>query len=399
MAKQTSKRKSANEKSSKAGAAVAEADPEDDDLDLDADTDTEGGEEPEADADNDADTEPDADADGATEEEPEEKPAAKSGKGKTAKAPKAAEAEEEIEAEAAAGYEVVEVPVGSLKMNKLRVPSEDAVAAMVRSIKAIKLQNPIVITQDGVVVSGNTRLLAFRKLNRKTIPARVGVNPNTGERLLAKDVETVFAGLGENLSRTDLTLTELAKAADASVKAGHAENYKDFAGKMGVPYATVQRATSVFQRGSKKLIAALESDAIGVTAAEKLIARCKDHGEMDKIITEIMAESDGKVPQKAVVGATRTRRAGRHKSKAGRKPTLVDLSGEVLKPDDTGLGASLKLVDKDSFLIAVEILIDAGKVDSFVRFDLAKRVQQQLAKVNPKDLNAELEACRKQLTD
>jgi len=395
MAKTTSKRKSANEKSSKGGGtAVADAD---DDLDL-GDV---PGESAEA-----SDDAPDlsdgpntGDEEMAAAEEAEAKSA--KGKGKSAAAGKAKAEADEVEVQAAPGFEVVEVPTESLKMNKIRVPSEDAVAAMVRSIKAIKLQNPIVITEDGVVVSGNTRLLAYRKLGRKLIPARVGVNPSTGARLMAKDVETVFAGLGENLSRTDLTLPELAKAADASVKAGHAENYKDFASKMGVPYAVVQRATSVFQHGSKKLMAALESNAIGVTAAEKLIGRCKDHGEMDKILGEIMAETDGKVPQKAVNSALRTRRSGRHKQKgkAGRKPTLVDLSGEVLKPDDTGLGMSLRLVDKDSFLIKVEVLIDAGKVDSFVRFDLAKRLQQQVAKVNPKDLNAELEACRKQLTD
>lgn len=64
--------------------------------------------------------------------------------------------------------EIIKMPIGDIKPypnNPRR--NDDAVAAVVESIKQCGYCAPIVVDEDGVVLAGHTRLKALKKLGRK----------------------------------------------------------------------------------------------------------------------------------------------------------------------------------------------------------------------------------------
>ena len=64
--------------------------------------------------------------------------------------------------------EIIKMPIGDIKPypnNPRR--NDDAVAAVIESIKQCGYCAPIVVDEDGVVLAGHTRLKALKKLGRK----------------------------------------------------------------------------------------------------------------------------------------------------------------------------------------------------------------------------------------
>jgi ParB/RepB/Spo0J family partition protein len=100
------------------------------------------------------------------------------------------------------------VPVDAIERDPAnRVPTAEAVAERADSIEKVGLLQPIVLRDLGGgkyrLIAGEHRWLAFRKLKRKTIAARI----YKGET----DVSSVEKSLIENLARTDLSPIERAK--------------------------------------------------------------------------------------------------------------------------------------------------------------------------------------------
>lgn len=301
----------------------------------------------------------------------------------------------------AKGFEVYDVDVDVVTLGPSRVPTDEMVADKVREIRAVGLIDPIVITEDYVCLAGNTRLLAYRQLKKKTIPARVAFNPKTGKNLVSTDKEAAglmsFQSLTSNLGRVQPSPAEIAKVCEAILKDKTAESVKDIAARTGVSYKVLQRNVAVHTRGSKKLIAALASETISLNAAESLVANSKDVNQMDKTLDALVKAADGKAVTTDAVHKATSRRSGRH-GKPGRKKTLLSLGEEALKTSETGVTGTLRRVDAGDYVVNIGIVVPA-KCSTFAAFDLVREVQKQLNKLAKKDLQAELESARKSLED
>ncbi len=90
----------------------------------------------------------------------------------------------------------------TVSANRKRTLSHDVVAALAQSIAEIGLLQPIVVTQDGRLVSGLHRLEACRMLGWDTIPCRT---------VDYDGLEAELAEIDENLMRADLTVLERAE--------------------------------------------------------------------------------------------------------------------------------------------------------------------------------------------
>jgi 16S rRNA G966 N2-methylase RsmD len=96
---------------------------------------------------------------------------------------------------------VENIPVAEIvvPLHPKRPIDPETVTALKRSISEIGLLNPIVVTQDHVLVAGNHRLTAVCELGWTTIPAKVVPNNPLWNELVS---------IEENLSRKELTKLE-----------------------------------------------------------------------------------------------------------------------------------------------------------------------------------------------
>jgi len=96
---------------------------------------------------------------------------------------------------------IAEIPVAEIvvPVYPKRPIDPDTVATLKRSISEVGLLNPIVVTQDQVLVTGNHRLAAVCELGWTAIPAKVVPNDPLLNELVS---------IEENLSRKELTMLE-----------------------------------------------------------------------------------------------------------------------------------------------------------------------------------------------
>ncbi len=123
--------------------------------------------------------------------------------------------------------EVESVAVSKIVVGERRRKKLGAIQSLVTSIDQHGLIHPIVIDSDNVLVTGRRRLEAFKKLNRKSIPAR-RVGSLSSEELRALELD-------ENSQRLDLDSYETSKARLREIEAA-AETMADSArvpGKRG----------------------------------------------------------------------------------------------------------------------------------------------------------------------
>ncbi len=95
--------------------------------------------------------------------------------------------------------EVVDIPINEIKVtNRLRAISEEKVEELVESIQLVGMLHPLVVSkqEDGyLLLSGNHRISALRKLNRTTAPCTL----HSSDETIGKLVE-----IAENLIRSEL---------------------------------------------------------------------------------------------------------------------------------------------------------------------------------------------------
>ena len=327
-------------------------------------------------------------------------------------APAAAPAETTTEAPAegseggafdtAADYVAAEYPVESLVLNELRTPSEEAVAEMAKSIQRVGLQNAIVIDAEGKVISGNTRLLAFRKLGRKTIPARFAVDAK-GNPITAADAAATVAGLAENLARTAMTPVELGRVVLDAIKRGVAGSEKELAGKIGVSTSYLSKAVQVANKAAGPVADSIASGELSLDAGVAIVSRCGDHdsqrvaletirdavkgkGKSGKITVE---DVDDSVPRKSKEEKTGRARSGRPVEKA-------PLSADATDAEKTGISAMLRKTSDGGMMIVLTVEITAD-VKSFARYDLEAAVQKAAAKLDASKVRTALEEAKGRL--
>lgn len=117
-----------------------------------------------------------------------------------------------------------------VRLDKIRVEGRHRrelgdIAALAESIEAIGLLHPVVVRTDNVLVAGERRVAAYKRLCRETIPARV------------VDVESLARGeRDENFCRKDFTPSEMvsvARAVEEEVEAAAAKRKKESRAKPG----------------------------------------------------------------------------------------------------------------------------------------------------------------------
>lgn len=100
--------------------------------------------------------------------------------------------------------EVSEIPVKNIKVRfRLRTPSESKVAEIAESIDQIGLMNPITLDSNFNLIAGYHRLLAYKYLDRDSIPSII---KNTSD-----DAYNELMEVDENLKRNELNHIEVAE--------------------------------------------------------------------------------------------------------------------------------------------------------------------------------------------
>lgn len=323
------------------------------------------------------------------ESEPEETPVRKQPADKGGKVAK------QVSPEASDGYDTFEMPIAELTPNKWRTPTQVSIDKMVRAIKREGLLEPIIVTLDGFVLAGNTRLAAYTAMKRATIPARFATDPKTGKPITQKDAAAIKQSIMSNVQRTDVPIVELGKAYAAAIKSGVVAGASELAAELGLTNTELTRTLSVYEKGSPKLHQWLDTGKIGATAAYDVITRCPKHAEQDRILDMVADAETGKVKARDVK-ASKPARSG--KGKRGPKLRIAALSGEVLKTEQTGVSVKLRRVAKDAFNIDVLVTFEATG-PNLNKVDLAKKVQAAMAALDPKDVRKELEICRARVND
>jgi ParB family chromosome partitioning protein len=183
------------------------------------------------------------------------------------------------------------LPLDTIKTGKRFRREMGDIAALARSIEAIGLLHPIVVTPSRELVCGERRIAAARLLGWREIPARI------------VDIEAIIFGeQAENELRKDFTMSERV-AIGASVEAALGErrgrppeNVQNFAQlptgektrdiaaeRAGFGNAeTYRQAKSIIEKGTPELVEAVDRGDVSVSAAAE-VARLPEQ-EQRKIV-------------------------------------------------------------------------------------------------------------------
>lgn len=299
--------------------------------------------------------------------------------------------------ETATDYIAAEFPVADLKLNALRQPTEEAVDQMVKSITRTGLQNAIVVDANGEVISGNTRVLAFRKLGRKTIPARFAVDAK-GNPITAADAAACVAGLAENMARTQMTPVEIGRAAQDALKRGVAGSEKELANKIGVSTPYISKAVQIANKAAGPITDSIASGEISLDVGVAIVSRCADHDAQRVALETVrdaikgkgrkatMEDVDAAVPRKAKAEKTGRARSGRPVEKA-------PLPAEATNAESSGIRAMLRKTSDGGMMICLDVQIPCD-VKSFARYDLEAAIQKAAAKMDAGTVRKELETAK-----
>lgn len=299
----------------------------------------------------------------------------------------------------AEGFTAGEFPVDEIKLNTLRMPSEEAVDEMAKSISKIGLQNPVIVDAEKNLISGNTRVLAYRKLGRKTIPGRFAVDAK-GNAISAAEAAATIAGLAENLVRTNMTPVELGKAALEAIRLGHAGSEKELANRIGVSAAVLNKSVSIANKAAGPVSDAIASGELSLDAGVAIVQRCAEHDAQNAALELVRKAVKGKLGkitaedvEKVVPQKERKERTG--KSRAGRPVEKAPLPAEATNAAESGIRAMLRKTENGMIIeLDVEIVVNS---QTFARYDLEAAIQKAAAKLDKAMVNKELEVARQRL--
>lgn len=184
---------------------------------------------------------------------------------------------------------VTEIPIASIRMTGRYRKDHGDIATLASSIEQLGLLQPIGVTASNELVFGQRRVLAFQRLGRSTIPARVIDVPalvlaEHAENEIRKDFtplervaigEAVEAELGKRQGqRTDLAsenqggLLELSSNCDEVPKGRTDEIAAQKAGFDSKD--TYRRAKSVAHHATPELAQAMDQGRVAISTAAKL---------------------------------------------------------------------------------------------------------------------------------
>ena len=174
---------------------------------------------------------------------------------------------------------ISDIPVGLIDIINPRERNQKTFKEMIASIKALGLKKPITVTprHDGNVeryslVCGQGRLEAFMALGQSTIPAMV---------IEASDEDALIMSLVENIARRQQRPMDILQGIRILKERGY--DNQTISKKTALDISYINGILQLLDKGESRLIAAVESGRIPLTAAVE-IARAHNESEVQAIL-------------------------------------------------------------------------------------------------------------------
>ena len=174
---------------------------------------------------------------------------------------------------------ISDIPVGLIDIINPRERNQKTFKEMIASIKALGLKKPITVTprHDGNVeryalVCGQGRLEAFMALGQSTIPAMV---------IEASDEDALIISLVENIARRQPRPMDILQGIRILKERGY--DNQTISKKTALDISYINGILQLLDKGESRLIAAVESGRIPLTAAVE-IARAQNESEVQAIL-------------------------------------------------------------------------------------------------------------------
>lgn len=150
---------------------------------------------------------------------------------------------------------------------------------LAKSIEQQGLIQPIVVKKENdkyQIIAGHRRFLAFKKLNKESIPAIVKQNPNNEELLT----------LTENLIRENLDKLEIALSLEKILEKNIVKNQAELAKLLGINESTISRYLKLLKLPESIKNAVKNKKYSDLIVLNKLVSLNKE--EAEKIFEEIL---------------------------------------------------------------------------------------------------------------
>ena len=174
---------------------------------------------------------------------------------------------------------ISDIPIGLIDIINPRERNQKTFKEMIASIKALGLKKPITVTprHDGNVeryslVCGQGRLEAFMALGQSTIPAMV---------IEASDEDALIISLVENIARRQPRPMDILQGIRILKERGY--DNQTISKKTALDISYINGILQLLDKGESRLIAAVESGRIPLTAAVE-IARAHNESEVQAIL-------------------------------------------------------------------------------------------------------------------
>jgi ParB family chromosome partitioning protein len=192
------------------------------------------------------------------------------------------------------------VPIGRIEVLNPRERNETLFSEMVENIGKIGLKKPITVTprrsDDGaeryLLVCGEGRLRAFRKLGEERIPALI---------VHVSDDDAFLMGLVENIARRRYQPLELVAGLTRLQVAGYSQ--RQIAEKTGLCVEYIHDVLLLIERGEGRLLQAVKSGNIPMRAALNIVSAGVDDKAVQTVLQD--AYEAGQLKGKDLLAARR----------------------------------------------------------------------------------------------
>lgn len=296
-------------------------------------------------------------------------------------------------------YTVIDLEVAKLIAGNLRPVDEAKVQDFVRQIKAVGLQQPIVVTADNVVQDGNHRLAAYAKMGKKTIPARYAFNPK-GKKddpaLSSADALSRYQGLVANVGSNPMTPLQRGQAYAQMIGTGVVATAKDLAANLGISASQISRDMKLVSDGTPSLHAAINEGRITGEAADAIISKTTDRADQQRLLELLLRATDAKITLEDVSAAAPGDATAAKPSKGGPRAKRAVLAPEALNTEESNVTGLIRRAGDGSNVLVLTMEIPCPE-QRFTGFDTHAKVQACMAKIDPTALRAELGTAAKKL--
>jgi ParB family chromosome partitioning protein len=172
------------------------------------------------------------------------------------------------------------IPLDRIDVLNTRERNDAVFDSIVNSIAAIGLKKPVTVTPRGagadmrfVLICGEGRLRAFRKLQQSHIPAMV---------VEVNDEDAFIMSLAENIARRKYRALELLDG----LKVLHEKGYgsKQIADKTGLAVSYVNDLIVLLRKGEDRVLSAVRSGTLPISAAMAIVGAGDDDAAVQGVL-------------------------------------------------------------------------------------------------------------------